>query len=128
MNGHFLPSFVAATLTVITIGGCQPQQPFYFFEDGDLSHYVGVATSIEDPDLEMCSLDYVEETLEPLTLNHSAPDSIQDISLEEAVQIALSRSRVMRDLGGVAFGPNGAQGVPQRLIMIKEVPSVVARI
>ena len=31
--------------------GCSPTQPFYFFEDGDLSHYVGVATNIEYPAL-----------------------------------------------------------------------------
>ena len=31
--------------------GCTPQQPFYFFEDGDLSHYKGMATDLEVPDV-----------------------------------------------------------------------------
>ncbi len=32
--------------------GCTPTQPFFFMEDGDLSHYVDVATQIEYPDVE----------------------------------------------------------------------------
>ena len=30
--------------------GCAPQQPFYAREDGNLSHYLGVATEIDYPD------------------------------------------------------------------------------
>ncbi|MAN06136.1 MAG: hypothetical protein CMJ56_04600 [Planctomycetaceae bacterium] len=34
----------------IAASGCAPRQPFYFFEDGDLSHYVGAVQKIEYPD------------------------------------------------------------------------------
>ena len=31
----------------LLLAGCHPQQPFYFNEKGDLSHYRGMATEIE---------------------------------------------------------------------------------
>ena len=37
---------------VVLVTGCKPSRPFYFFEDGDLSHYKGVATEIEYPDVQ----------------------------------------------------------------------------
>ena len=115
MRRQLRPRGVVMLFTVLTVVGCQPQQPFYFREDGDLSHYVGTATRIEYPDVETCSLDSVEGALEPLTLDNFKPESIEEISLEEAVQIALGHSKVMRNLGGVAFSSMGTQGVPQGL-------------
>ena len=38
------------TSLLIAATGCHPTQPFYFFEDGDLSHYVDKATQIDYPD------------------------------------------------------------------------------
>ena len=43
------------TSVLIASSGCHPQQPFYLHEDGDLSHYVDVATQIEYPDV--CTYD-----------------------------------------------------------------------
>ena len=40
--------------------GCQPRQPFYFFDDGDLSHYKGMATEIDYPDVDAPRLAEVE--------------------------------------------------------------------
>lgn len=105
--------FLAVLLALAT--GCRPQQPFYFFEDGDLDHYVGVATEIDYPDLETCSLDEVTGATAPLTLEHPDPDQFWDLSLEEAMRIALCNSKVMRNLGGVVFGATGSQGVPESL-------------
>lgn len=101
---------VLVVALVLTLAGCRPQQPFYFHEDGDLSHYVGVATEIEYPDVDLSSLDEVDGAIPPLTLENAHPKEIVDLTLEEAVRIALENSKVMRNLGGVAFGPNGAQG------------------
>ncbi|MEX0711603.1 MAG: hypothetical protein WD278_04600 [Pirellulales bacterium] len=84
---------------MLVAGGCTPSQPFYFFDDGDMSHYKGVATAIEYPDVEMMSLADVEQSLPPLTLANSEAREIWDLSLEEAVQDALANSKVMRTLG-----------------------------
>jgi outer membrane protein TolC len=79
--------------------GCAPQQPFYCREDGDLSHYIDVATDIEYPDVEEPSLDEVNNTRPPLTLKNNEDYEIWDLSLQEAVQITLCNSQVMRQLG-----------------------------
>ena len=80
--------------------GCAPQQPFYCREDGDLSHYVDVATDIEYPDVEEPSLNEVMNTLPPLTLKNTDNYEMWDLPLEEVVKITLCNSQVMRQLGG----------------------------
>jgi outer membrane protein TolC len=80
--------------------GCAPQQPFYCREDGNLSHYLGVATEIEYPDAETSPSCEVQNTLPPLTLKNTDNYQIRDLTLTECVQITLCRSQVMRQLGG----------------------------
>ena len=80
--------------------GCAPQQPFYCREDGDLSHYLGVATKIEYPDAQESPTCEIQNTLPPLTLKNTDNYQIWDLTLNEAVQITLCRSQVMRQLGG----------------------------
>lgn len=87
---------IASTLAT----GCAPQQPFYCHESGDLSHYVGVATDIEYPDSQESPSCEVSNTLPPLTLKNTDNYQIWDLTLNEAVQITLCRSQVMRQLGG----------------------------
>lgn len=81
--------------------GCAPTQPFFFHEDGDLSHYLDVATQIEYPDVDEPSLDEVTGARRPLTLKNPEDYQIWDLSLEEATRITLVNSNVMRQLGGV---------------------------
>lgn len=90
--------------------GCTPTQPFYFMEDGDLSHYLDVATQIEYPDVEEPSLDEVTGALAPLTLKNSQDYQMWDLSLEEATRITMCNSQVMRQLGGVV-----AESAPETL-------------
>jgi len=106
--------WAAATCLVMLVTGCAPSQPFYFFEDGDLSHYKGVATEIEFPDVEVCSLAEVDGALPPLTLINSEAREIWDLTLQDAVNYALQNSRVMRSLGGqVQPVPNSVLRSPQ---------------
>ena len=55
----------------IVVSGCAPRQPFYFFEDGDLSHYVGAVQKIEYPDTCQEPLDEAAGSMEPLTLSNA---------------------------------------------------------
>jgi outer membrane protein TolC len=91
-----------AILTSVTIAstGCHPQQPFYFHEDGDLSHYVDVATEIEYPDVCTQPLDEVTHALPPLTLGNLQVHEYWDLTLEEAMKTALANAKVLRSLGG----------------------------
>lgn len=99
MKQHFrkLLSLVLSTSIVAT--GCQPTQPFYFKEDGDLSHYLDVATDIEYPDVDEPTLDEVNGALPPLTLRNTENYEIWDLTLEEVVHITLCNSQVMRQIG-----------------------------
>ncbi|MCC7087275.1 MAG: TolC family protein [Pirellulales bacterium] len=103
--------------------GCSPAQPFYFGEDGDLSHYVGMATNIEFPDAETCSLQEVDNPPEPLTVSN--PDAFEpwDLKLEDAVRIALQNGKVMRSLGLRVFGQQFNVAQPQ----INAAPDVIQR-
>jgi outer membrane protein TolC len=101
-----LQSQVSLLLIALTIfSGCQATQPFYFNEDGDLSHYLDRATDFETPDIDLPHLDEVEHTEAPLTISDPEPREIWDLSLEEVVSITLNNSSVVRNLGGVTqFG------------------------
>jgi hypothetical protein len=107
---------MAAGLTT----GCSPTQPFYFFEDGDLSHYVGMATNIEYPDVKTCSLQEVNDPPAPLTISNAKFDEPWDLALADAVKIALENGKVMKTLGIRTFStPNIARtnvGAPAEVL------------
>ena len=100
MNRQFRTFWSLVTSATILLPGCAPQQPFYCREDGDLSHYLDVATDIEYPDVEEPSLNEVTHTLPPLTLKNADNYEMWDLPLAEVVQITLCNSQVMRQLGG----------------------------
>jgi len=83
---------------VLTASGCRPSTPFYFLEDGDLSHYKGVATDIEYPDVQSPLLAEVEGALPPMTVRRPEAHEIWNLPLEEAVQITLANSKILRTL------------------------------
>jgi outer membrane protein TolC len=106
-----------AVLTSVTLvaSGCAPRQPFYFFEDGDLSHYVGAVQKMEYPDTCQEPLDEAAGAAEPLTLTNPTFDEIWELSLEEAIRTALENGKVLRNLGGrfASFGgPRPQTGEP----------------
>jgi hypothetical protein len=107
--------WVALTSISLLASGCAPQQPFYFFEDGDLSHYVGAIQKLEYPDSCEQPLDEAAGTTEPLTLSNARFDQIWELSLEEAMKTALENGKVLRNLGGrfQSFGgPRPQTGEP----------------
>ena len=107
--------WVAITSISLLAGGCAPRQPFYFFEDGDLSHYVGAIQKLEYPDSCEAPLDEASGTAEPLMLSNARFDQIWELSLEEAISTALANGKVLRNLGGrfQSFGgPRPQTGEP----------------
>jgi outer membrane protein TolC len=103
------------TSASLLAGGCAPQQPFYFFEDGDLSHYVGAIQKLEYPDTCQDPLAEAAGAVEPATLSNPGYDSIWELSLEEAIRTALENGKVLRNLGGrfASFGgPRPQTGEP----------------
>jgi outer membrane protein TolC len=115
MRRRYSPLVVVA-LVFLGAAGCQPQQPFYFKPTGQMDHYVGEAQKIEYPDGDATSLGDVTGAKAPFTLDNPKPESYWDIGLQETMQVSLANSTVIRSLGGVAFGPTGAQGNPSALL------------
>jgi len=103
------PPHLGILVLLLAIGGsgCRPQQPFYLFEDGDLSHYKGMATEIEYPDLRQPPNPEAAGAAEPFTIDPAKREvkEIQGITLEEAIHTALKNNKVMRTIGGQVFGP-----------------------
>ncbi len=100
--------FVGVVMTVVlaALTGCQPQQPFYFKHvDGDLAHYKGVATEIEYPDVDSDRLGDVADAKPPFSLLNNDAKEIWNLTLEEAMQLALTNNKVMRNIGGQIQGP-----------------------
>ncbi|HUT13601.1 MAG TPA: TolC family protein [Thermoguttaceae bacterium] len=98
------PLLVILMTAAVVLSGCHPQQPFYLMEDGDLSHYLDVATEMEFPDVEEDTLDEVRQAHRPFSLTNREPEEIWDLELENAIQIALANSKVMRSIGGQVLG------------------------
>jgi outer membrane protein TolC len=103
------------TSLTLVASGCAPRQPFYFFEDGDLSHYVGSIQKLEYPDSDQPPLDEAAGAVEPLTLSNPSFDNVWELSLEEAIRTSLENGKVLRNLGGrfASFGgPRPQTGEP----------------
>ena len=100
MAGIFVRVSAIATLFgAIAITGCQPSPPAYRFDNGDLNYYLEQATEIEYPDVQNCSLDEVLSQRPPITVSDANFDSFWDLTLEEAVSIALQNTKVVRGFG-----------------------------
>jgi outer membrane protein TolC len=97
--------------------GCQPKQPFYLTEKGRFqNHYIGNATQIEYPNVDVQSLSEVCLAAPPLTLSNPDPTAMWDLTLEEAIQMALKNSTIIRTLSGVGFSQMGVSGAPGMLL------------
>ena len=83
--------FALIAAAFVLLAGCHPQEPFYFHETKDptLTHYKGVATEIEYPNVESDTLADVKGAVEPFSLGHKQPKDIWDIKLEEVIKIAV---------------------------------------
>lgn len=96
-----------ALMGLMGLCGCHPQQPFYFHEDGDLSHYLDAATDIDYPDVEEATLPDAEGAIRPFSLENADPEEVWDLTLEEVLHIALANSKVIRLTGGQVSSMRG---------------------
>ena len=107
------PILIATSL----LTGCHPAQPFYLHHDDDLAYYLDVATDIEHPDVDTISLAETVLTKPPLTINNPNFDDIWELTLEQAVCLALQNSKVLRRLptGGIGGFQQSLAGQPNSI-------------
>ena len=107
----------AICITVLVlVSGCHPTQPFYFENDGDLSHYLNAATQVEFADLDVEPSAEATGAIEPHHLRNLQLNNFWDISLEEAIAMALHNSKVIRSAAmfqQFGFASTGASRVAQ---------------
>jgi outer membrane protein TolC len=70
--------------------------------------YRAIATEVEYPAIQMTSLSEDWAALEPLSLTSTEQPEYWDVQLESVVQMALSQSQVIRDLGGAVLRQPGS--------------------
>ncbi len=105
MKTQFHQAWMLVLIGTVIFTGCQPTQPFYFKESGDLSLYLDKATDIEYPDVDHCRLYEVDNTEAPFTISdpfEMDESRIWNLSLEEAVANSLKNSKAIRTAGGNA--------------------------
>jgi len=114
-----LSKFVVSVLfvSVCCQFGCQPQRSFFLSPKGRFQeHYINKATKIDYPDVNVPSLPEVCYSTEPLTLDNPDPDAFWELTLEEAIHMALKNSKVIRTLSGLGFSQGGVSGSPSMLL------------
>ena len=78
--------------------GCSPNRKFVFNEPSGASHFQDFATQIEYPNVKSC-LSPETATAAPLTTDNPADIPAWEMTLDEAVTLAMQRTDVMRTLG-----------------------------
>jgi outer membrane protein TolC len=90
----FLAGLLATT-------GCSPTKQFRFDEtwDSTPSYHTSLATQIEYPSVRSCLEPQVASAPPPLTIENPSELPTRELKLDEAIQIALSNSDILRTLG-----------------------------
>jgi outer membrane protein TolC len=97
------PLALLLALAMLTPSGCLWQNDRSFEACAPPGSYEQVASQIEYPAETACTVAEYDESLaspHPWTINTSGTPEYWDISLAEVIQLALTNSRVLRDLGG----------------------------
>src|SRR5687768_2361626 len=88
-------------LAVLGLPGCFARQGKFAFNGTSIGHYERMAAAIEYPDV--VSQTARDVIAPPLMLSMDGEPAYWDLTLEDAVHLALVNSRVLRDLGGIAL-------------------------
>ncbi|MDA0834507.1 MAG: TolC family protein [Planctomycetota bacterium] len=101
--------FIPALCLTVSLAGCLgtgKEDDLTYIGKKDLNYYRDVATQIEFPDVSQPLADNVQQTLPPHSIKDLANEDIWDMTLAEAIQIALSNSEVIRVAGTLGSPTN----------------------
>ncbi len=79
--------------------GCTPNRKFVFNEPSGASHYQDFATQIEYPNVKSCLSPESATTAAPLTTDNPSEIPAWEMTLDDAIKLAMQRTDVMRTLG-----------------------------
>ncbi len=98
-------------LAASLLTGCAPVRPIFLNNDGDLSHYRGLAQEIENPLVTVDRLGEVENALPPLMISDPQTKEIWDLTLPEAVRTALANNKTLKVLNSFQSGNITISGI-----------------
>jgi outer membrane protein TolC len=94
-------------VAVSLLAGCRLRTPDPCLSDNLVSHFHEVAGQVEYETAEPLGGDRYGMATNPLSVASETPREFWDLELKEAIQIALSNSTVLRDLGGTVLQTPG---------------------
>lgn len=101
---------LAICLLQTLLPGCRSRSLRDFKASGDVDSYHAIATQIEYPSGNQSSTAQDWGSLEPLTLTTDTEPEYWDVDLQQVVHLALSQSKILRDLGGTILqSPSSVQ-------------------
>lgn len=104
-TGRLSPA-TGLVLLVVLLGGClSGPRKLVYLDDADIEHYRDVATSIVDPTTDGPPQDRPEFAREPRRLSSKEQDEIWDLPLQDALNLALKNSEIIRS-SGTFLSPN----------------------
>lgn len=110
MNAKSLTAVLIVSQLLAPLVGCRSRREVDFGSTAE--YYQPYAMQIEEPTTETPINQRVAATERPHTIRDTPPVDNWNMSLEEAIQIALSQSEVMRDVGGrVVSAPDSVSSV-----------------
>lgn len=83
-------------LCVAALVGCETDKQLRYLGDATLSHYRDYANSIDYTDVQQSPRGDVISSAPPRTVRDRSHDEVRDMTLDEAVQIALENCRILR--------------------------------
>ncbi len=124
MSSPLKKTVVYAMVLSMLLTGCQPGRPFYLRERADLQYYVDQQVDVRYPDTEVGLLDEVTQAYPPLTVGDKEITEFWDLTLEQAVNIALKNTKTFRSTGRPFQSSFTIQGTQATIIDNPDTPSV----
>lgn len=116
----------AALLLALLAGplvvGCRSEGPFQFAHPKAAAHYQTVATKLETPKICEGPEKPSYSELPPLTLESFAQYDLWDLTLHEAVRLALVNSQIIRQLSPAEVLPVGGAAIPEPAQVLLRAP------
>lgn len=116
---HSLRKSWQTALVAVCIGGqligCQFAQPVHYFGDADLQYYKHAATQIDYPHVHTAVEPAAHFSEAPPTVRDPSTQEVWDLTLQDAIQMALQESQVIKARGAFKSPANPLMSSPERV-------------
>ena len=102
---------VAWVCLLLGVGCTAETHQLHYLGDKSLTHYTDVATQIDYPNVESDLNPELTISQAPRTLGELTHDEVWELSLAEAIQIALTNNEIIRRNGGIVDTFDSAQSI-----------------